>query len=293
MRFQVSLPSGVLLDALVRRRWGRPVAQRGRVGGARPQQARPLLAAAGNKLSMRDTLRHQVLPVSNTREETRATYDRLARSYGLVQGYWERNARLSGLEALAARPGEHVVEIGFGTGESLTALARLVGADGRVEGVDLSPEMVATARERVSVAGLDARVSVREGDATALPYADRRFDAAFMSFVLELLPGDDIPMALAETLRVLRSGGRVCVVALSRTGSDTVMRRLYEWGHMHFPRALDCRPIFVAESLEGAGFEDIESARSLMWGLPIEVATGKRVLHRTESARRAPAKGDS
>jgi ubiquinone/menaquinone biosynthesis C-methylase UbiE len=241
---------------------------------------------------MRDTVRHQVLPVSNTREETRATYDRLARSYGIVEGYWERNARLSGLGALAAQPGEHVVEIGFGTGKSLIALARLVGTDGRLEGVDLSPEMVATAREYVSAAGLDARVSVREGDATALPYADRQFDAAFMSFVLELLPGDDIPIALAETLRVLRPGSRVCVVALSRTGRDTLLRRVYEWGHMHFPRALDCRPIYVAESLEGAGFEDVESVRSLMWGLPIEVATGKRVLHRTETAGRAPARGN-
>jgi len=238
---------------------------------------------------MRDAIRHEVLPVTNTREETRATYDRIARFYDLAEGYWERKARLAGIRALAVRPGERVIEIAFGTGETVVALARLAGAMGHVEGVDLSPNMVATARKRVSTHRLDAVVSLREGDAVALPYADARFDAAFMSFALELFADDEIPTVLAETLRVVRPGGRLCVVALSRAGEDTFMRRLYEWGHMHFPHVLDCRPIYVAESMKSAGFGHVESLRNTLWGLPIEVAVGVRptsIRYQGETSRR-------
>jgi len=226
---------------------------------------------------------HRVLPVSNTREETRATYDRIARFYDLVEGRWERNARLTGIRALALRPGEHVVEIGFGTGEALVGLARLAGPRGSVEGVDLSPNMVTKARNRVGAALLDAEVSLRTGDALALPYEGGQFDAAFTSFMLELLADDEIPAALAEVLRVLHPGGRLCVVALSRAGEDTLLRRLYEWGHVHFPHVLDCRPIYVAESLEDAGFEGIRPLRTRLWGLPIETVVGYR-----PTAHRAP-----
>lgn len=225
---------------------------------------------------MGDAQQHRVLPVSNTRDETRATYDRLARFYDLAEGYWERNARLAGVRALAPRPGERVVEIGFGTGEALAAVARLVGPRGSVEGVDLSPGMVTKARRRVSAAHLDSEVSLRTGDAVVLPYEDGRFDAAFASFILELLREDEIPAALAEVSRVLRPGGRLCVVALSRAGEDTLVRRLYEWGHVHFPHVLDCRPIYVAESLENAGFEGIRPLPSRLWGLRIETVVGYR-----------------
>lgn len=225
---------------------------------------------------------HRVLPVSNTRDETRATYDRMARFYDLAEGHWERNARLTGIRALALRPGEHVVEIGSGTGEALVELARLVGPRGSVEGVDLSPSMVTRARNRVGAAHLDSEVSLRTGDAVALPYEGGRFDAAFTSFMLELLADDEIPAALAEVLRVLRPGGRLCVVALSRAGEDTLMRRLYERAHVRFPHILDCRPIYVAESLEDAGFEGIRPSRSRLWGLPIETVVGYRpTAHRT------------
>jgi len=225
---------------------------------------------------MRDARLHEVLPVTNTREETRAAYDRMARFYDLAEGYWERKARRAGIQALGLRPGERVVEIGFGTGEAIVTFARLVGASGRVEGVDLSPKMVAAARKRVSANALEDVVSLRQGDAVGLPYADGQFDAAFMSFTLELFGNDDMRAVLVEMLRVVRPGGRLCVVALSRAGEDTLMRCLYEWGHTHFPHVLDCRPIYVAESIEDAGFGNVESVRSTLWRLPIELAVGVR-----------------
>ena len=64
-------------------------------------------------------------------------YDRISRAYDLIADAGEHKARERGLELLAPAPGERALEIGYGTGHSLEALAAAVGAAGRVVGVDL------------------------------------------------------------------------------------------------------------------------------------------------------------
>jgi ubiquinone/menaquinone biosynthesis C-methylase UbiE len=114
-------------------------------------------------------------------------------------------------------------------------------------------------------------VDLRIGDAEAMPFGAGAFDALFMSFVLELFDTPQIPVVLQECRRVLRSGGRMAVVALSKEGEDGVMRRLYEWAHQQFPRVLDCRPIYVRKVLEDAGFQVLRVVERTIWGLPVEI----------------------
>ena len=92
--------------------------------------------------------------------------------------------------------GKAALEVGCGTGLILEKLAKIAR---RAEGVDLSPGMLALAKER----GLD----VREGSATELPFADESFDVAVSFKVLAHVP--DIERALAEMARVCRPGGHV------------------------------------------------------------------------------------
>jgi len=99
------------------------------------------------------------------------------------------------LEWLDAKAGESILDLGCGDGQ-LTQRIAATGA--RVEGVDLSPEMVAAARSR----GVDAR----EGRAESLPFADRSFDAAFSNAVLHWVRGQDA--MIAEVRRVLKPCGR-------------------------------------------------------------------------------------
>jgi demethylmenaquinone methyltransferase/2-methoxy-6-polyprenyl-1,4-benzoquinol methylase len=76
--------------------------------------------------------------VINSREQTRANYDRLSRWYDLLAGSSERGCKLSGLARLDVQPGERVLEVGSGTGESLLLLRQAAGPAGFALCVDLS-----------------------------------------------------------------------------------------------------------------------------------------------------------
>ena len=208
--------------------------------------------------------------VFNTREETKRYYDRIAKIYDLMADHNEAPARQAALDLLAARPGEKVLEVGFGTGHCLAALARAVGPAGKVYGVDVADAMCRLAKENLIKEGLADRVEATCGDGLHLPYAAGQFDAIFMSFTLELFDTPEIPVFLAECQRVLRPGGRIAVVGMSKEGGHGVVFHLYEWTHKHFPNFVDCRPIFIARSLEEAGFRVEKQELRSIW-VPVEV----------------------
>jgi ubiquinone/menaquinone biosynthesis C-methylase UbiE len=199
----------------------------------------------------------------------------MSRWYDALAGSSERRFIDAALQMLGATEGQTVLEIGFGTGHAILALAKAVGDSGRVYGIDISDRMVDIARARLRRAGLSRIVSLRQGDGAALPFTDHSFDAVFMSFTLELFDTPEIPVVLGECRRVLRLDGRVCVVAMSKSGRPGFMVRLYEWAHDRFPAYLDCRPIFVQSAVNEAGFQVLDTAVMSMWGLPVEAVVAK------------------
>lgn len=209
-----------------------------------------------------------------TRAQTRATYDRLSRWYDLLTGASERRFRNLGLCELDVRPGERVLEIGPGTGQALVVLAQAAGSMGIACGLDLSPGMCQVARQRSASLAVPAIVIC--GDAVELPFADGAFDAAIMSFTLELFAPNDIVRVLKGCRRVLRAGGRLGVVALSEFGRPNLMRRLYGWAHRRFPAWVDCRPIPVTKVLAEQGFRIRSVTHAYLWGLPLEVAVASK-----------------
>jgi arsenite methyltransferase len=106
------------------------------------------------------------------------------------------------------RPGETVLDLGSGAGIDCFLAARQVGEDGRVIGIDMTPEMVERARANAARVGC-VNVEFRLGEIEALPVADASIDVIISNCVLNLSARKD--RALAEAFRVLRPGGRLIV----------------------------------------------------------------------------------
>lgn len=215
--------------------------------------------------------------VNRSKQEARASYNRLSRWYDVIAGSTEKKYRDWGLEKLSAQPGERILEIGFGTGHCLVSLAKAVGPSGRVIGVDISDGMLDMARKRLDAEGLSDRVALHLGDAANLGFIEAgSLDGAFMSFTLELFDNPEIPRVLLECHRILKPGGRLAVVSMTKTNPPGMAVRIYEWFHESMPNYADCRPIFARQSIEQNGFVIQDVERSSMWGLPVEIALGRK-----------------
>lgn len=212
-------------------------------------------------------------------ENNRAFYDRISQAYDTIADASERPARLAGVHLLAVQPGEQVLEVGCGTGNELIDFAELVGAGGKIAGIDISPGMLAVAHQKLSLQPLTASVELRVGDARQLPYEDNSFDLAYCSFTLELFPEDDIKTVLAEILRVLKPGGRLGVVSMAKVPEGehaSVLEKTYVWMHQHFPHIVDCRPIDPSAALSAAGFRITAKNDLKIWTMPVMAVVGTK-----------------
>lgn len=215
--------------------------------------------------------------VTRSKKEVKSSYDRMSKWYDLFVSPFENRFIDAGLQKLHAAPGEIILEIGFGTGNGILKLSRSIGNTGRVYGIDISEKMCKITLSKIEKAGFSERVQLVNGDALNLPFQDSSFTAIFMSFTLELFDTPEIPEVLKECKRTLKNGGRLCVVAMKWKSPPTPVLKLYEWGHRKFPNYIDCRPIFVREMLENAGFRILDTAETNSLGLPIEVVVCRNV----------------
>jgi ubiquinone/menaquinone biosynthesis C-methylase UbiE len=160
-------------------------------------------------------------------------------------------------EALAATPGERVLDVGCGPGFYCAELVDEVGPDGSVVGVDASRQMLALAARRCQGHG---NVVLSEGDTSSLPVDESSFDAALCVQVLEYVP--DFRAGLAELFRAVRPGGRVVVWdvdwasvswhSLEQARMEEVLRVWDEHlAHASLPRVL-------APAMRSAGFQQVE-----------------------------------
>lgn len=114
-------------------------------------------------------------------------------------------------EALEPRPGERILEVGPGTGYYAVSAVEWLSEStpqGTLDVIDLQQEMLDHVARRVRERDLNNIILTR-GDATALPYTDASFEAAYLAVVLGETPDQDV--ALRELRRVLKPGGRLVV----------------------------------------------------------------------------------
>jgi len=132
------------------------------------------------------------------------------------------------LQFLALRPGETVVDLGSGGGIDAFVASGQVGPQGRVIGVDMTPEMLDRARAAATKGGYK-NVEFREGRLEALPLPDASADAMTSNCVINLVP--DKAVVFREMARVLRPGGRAVIsdIVLDRPLPEAVAKDLLAW----------------------------------------------------------------
>ena len=143
-------------------------------------------------------------------------FDRIAGVYDLMNSAmtaglhheWRQRA----VERAQVGPGSDALDICCGTGDLALELRRRIGPDGRVVGSDFSEPMLELARRKSGDQGL--AVEFGWADALDLPYGDRSFDAVTIGFGARNLA--DLDRGLGEMARVLRPGGRLVILEITR-----------------------------------------------------------------------------
>lgn len=125
-------------------------------------------------------------------------------------------------------PGETVIDLGSGAGLDALLASQMVGPDGPVIGIDMTPAMIEKARWNAALLGR-SNVEFREGFLEALPVHDRAAEVVITNGVINLCP--DKRAALSEAFRVLKPGGRLQMsdIVVSRAVPDDAKTDIALW----------------------------------------------------------------
>ena len=157
------------------------------------------------------------------------------------------------------RPGERVLDVACGTGAVARQVAPLVGPDGTVTGLDLSPAMLAVARGLP--VGDGVRIDWRAGSAQDLPFADGSFDLVLCQQGVQFFPNRN--QAIREMRRVLVAGGRIGISASAGLDQQPVYAAINRTMERHTGLPALAQPFSLGRAadlealLAGAGFRDV------------------------------------
>ncbi len=193
----------------------------------------------------------QPLDALVSQEEIRPLYDRLSSMYDVWGRLAESRARARAIELAAIKDGQAILEVAVGTGLAFFELVRR-NPSGTNRGIDLSPGMLARATKRMAAVGHD-NYSLALGDAFGLDIKDDSIDTLVNNYMFDLIPYADMGRILAEFRRVLKPGGRLVLVNMTK--SERLGPRIYARLYRMSPRTLGgCRGIELGDRLEQHGF---------------------------------------
>jgi demethylmenaquinone methyltransferase/2-methoxy-6-polyprenyl-1,4-benzoquinol methylase len=207
--------------------------------------------------------------------EVRGMFDRIAGVYDLMNSAMTAGLhhewRTRAVQQARVGPGSDALDICCGTGDLSLELRRAIGPDGRVVGSDFSEPMLDLARAKSGEQGLP--VEFGWADATDLPYGDDGFDAVTVGFGARNLA--DLDKGLGEMARVLRPGGRVVILEITRPTREPLSSFYSLWfdrlvpllgqaagdvdAYSYLPESVRSfpQPRELAEKMDAAGFTDI------------------------------------
>lgn len=193
-----------------------------------------------------------ILPRRYSAQAMKKQYARVAWFYDSWSRLTEEKVLTRLLELADVRDGMNILEVAVGTGRLFSRLVEQ-NPSGQNEGLDLSPNMLAHARQRLEQSNLQSNYHLFEGSAYELPFEADTFDVLLNTFMIDMFPLEDYPRVLGEFKRVLRPGGKVALAYFSH-GMKPV-NHFWPWVAKHFPVLLtSCRPVVLDPSLLKVGF---------------------------------------
>ena len=167
-------------------------------------------------------------------------FDRIAGPYDamntLMTAGLHHRWRARAVELAAVRPGSRVIDVATGTGDLAIALARAVAPGGEVVACDFSEQMLARARAKAP------ELRFEWADALSLPYAGDTFDAATVGFGARNF--SDLRRGIEEMVRVVRPGGRVVILEITRPTREPLASFFRGW----FDRVVPALGRFAGQS---------------------------------------------
>jgi ubiquinone/menaquinone biosynthesis C-methylase UbiE len=203
-------------------------------------------------------------PLHLSKDDIRRAYAKLSHIYDLWGFLTESKAVERALQLAHIKNGDAILEVAVGTG---SVFKRIVASNekGRNEGIDLSPDMLSKAKQRLK--GQFTNYSLQVADAYSLPYPACTFDLLINNYMFDLLPEEDFPRVLSEFHRVMKPGGRVVITSMTLGGSW--YSRIWDWLIYKSPDLLaGCRPISLEADIKKAGFQNIQAEYVSQFTLP-------------------------
>jgi len=149
------------------------------------------------------------------KEQIATMFDRIAPKYDFlnhtlsfgIDKLWRRRA----IKLISDCSPETILDVATGTGDF--AIAALKSGAKKITGIDISKEMVAIGKEKISRMGLDEKISLTTGDSESIQFPDNTFDAATVAFGVRNF--ENLDKGLQELYRVIKNGGILCILEFS------------------------------------------------------------------------------
>ncbi len=215
-----------------------------------------------------------------TQETIKRAYNRRSWIYSKTVAQMEWSNHLTALEMADLKTGEKVLEVATGPGLTIVELTKRIGKETTIHGIDTSMRMLSLAEKNLLAHGF-SNFQLKEADSRQLPFEENTFDFLYNGYMLDLIPVQDMPKILNEFYRVLKPGGRMILLNMSKRDETTKTSRetLYSILPAKFTLYVlgGCRPVLMENMVNAAGFKNI--TRVFLDGkFPSEIVKAKKPL---------------
>lgn len=206
-------------------------------------------------------------------QETKISYKKVVWFYNFWSWLTESRAAAAVIRFASIMDNQRVIEIACGTG---IVFEKIVSQNpsGHNTGIDLSPDMLGKARERLRKSKF-SNYELKEGNVLGLDFKDNSFDVLVNNFMIDLMPENTFDMMASEFYRILNPGG-IAVISTFSFGEKKI-NHFWHWVAKKFPALLTgCRPVAFRPHLEKAGFVIEEDLQISQNAFPSEVLRARK-----------------